>query len=98
MLDLAPFFAADVPGVVTATVTPVGGLPREIVAHWYRTAAPHDAEILTLIGSDTVLKAPTATVTDLTRGATVTVSGRTYRVTAVHDDDAGITTLEVEPA
>jgi hypothetical protein len=97
--DWSMLFAADMPGVVTALVTPTGGVQRALVGHWYHPPrAPNRSDFVPLFEDSTRLVVPSDQAADLTRGAALTVSGRDYQITAVYADDHGLSTLEVDRA
>ena len=98
MSRFARAFLSDSPGVVAATVTPLGGLSSELLVQWWRESSRQSMQYVDLGGLDSRLVAESSAVADLSRGDGITVKGNAYTITAIDHDDHGMATLYVEPA
>ncbi len=104
MDDFDCLFGEDMPGRITATITPVDGISRDgIAGHWRNDGGAGNRDVIELGGPAREFLVMTEDAIGITRGATIAIPGRfgidakEYQITDVRHDDHGITTLEVEP-
>ncbi len=92
--DLTPFFAADAPGVLPATIDGVEG----VLVHFHDEYALGDVGQIGMATSQPAIELPTAQVPASPYGKAVTVNAVDYTIAEHRPDGTGISVLLLEAA